>query len=116
MFLMSKETIAMIIAAALALLTVLIIVFFLYFRKPKGVKIDEEFINNLLNILGGNNNIKEVSVDNGRLKFLVDDLDKVNLNSLKEVSTSGVFVTGNVIKTLFKLDSQTIKKAIEERI
>ena len=116
MLLMSKETLAMIIAAALALLTVLLIIFILYFRKPKGIKIDEEFISNLLEILGGNNNIKEVSVDNGRLKFLVDDLDKVNLNALKEVSTSGVFVTGNVIKTLFKLDSQTIKKAIEQRI
>ena len=30
--------------------------------------------------------------------------------------TSGVFVTGNIIKTLFKLDSQVIKQALEKNL
>lgn len=82
--------------------------------KPKHIKVDDEFINNLLELLGTKDNIEEVSVDNGRLKFKVADLEPVNLEGIKSIATSGVFVTGNIIKTLFKLDSQTIKKAIEK--
>lgn len=82
--------------------------------KPKHIKVDDEFINNLLELLGTKDNIEEVSVDNGRLKFKVADLEPVNLEEIKSIATSGVFVTGNIIKTLFKLDSQTIKKAIEK--
>ena len=82
--------------------------------KPKHIKVDDEFINNLLELLGTKDNIEEVSVDNVRLKFKVADLEPVNLEGIKSIATSGVFVTGNIIKTLFKLDSQTIKKAIEK--
>lgn len=82
-------------------------------NKPKHIKVDDEFINNLLNLLGGKDNIEEVTVDNGRLKFKVTELDSVDLEGIKTIATSGVFVTGNIIKTLFKLDSQIIKKALD---
>ena len=80
------------------------------------IKVDEEFINNLIHLLGEKDNINDVTVDNGRLKFNVVDLDKVDLNGIKAIATSGVFVTGNIIKTLFKLDSQVIKQALEKNL
>ena len=64
---------------------------------------------NLQNAYGGLDNISSVEVDNSRLKVTVLDLDLVNLRVLKELSQSGVFVTGNVIKTLYKYDSKTIQ-------
>ena len=82
--------------------------------KPKHIKVDDEFINNLLTLLGGKGNILDCTVDNGRLKFVVSDLETVDLEGLKLIAQSGVFVTGNIIKTLFKLDSQIIKKALEQ--
>lgn len=82
-------------------------------NKPKHIKVDDEFTNNLINLLGGKDNIEEVTVDNGRLKFQVANLDTVDLEGIKTIATSGVFVTGNIIKTLFKLDSQIIKKALD---
>ena len=85
-------------------------------KKDKHIKVDEEFTNNLLALLGGKENIEEITVDNGRLKFKVTNLDPVDLNGIKAIATSGVFVTGNIIKTLFKLDSQIIKKALDARI
>lgn len=93
---------------------IVLLIFLLKLRKPKEkhIKVDDEFTNNLLQLLGSKENIEEVTVDNGRLKIKVKDLDLVNLNGIKEIATSGVFVTGNVIKTLFKLDSQTIKNAL----
>ena len=84
-------------------------------KKPR-IKVDEAFIDRLMELLGSDN-LAGVSLDNGnRLKIEVKDLDIVDLNGLKEISESGVFVTGNIIKILFKLDSVTIKQALEKRI
>ena len=92
-----------------------IIIHFVKYSTPK-IKIDDEFIENLINLYGDKNNISKVSTDNGRLKVEVKDLDIVKLESLKEISTNGVFVTGNTIKTLFRHDSELIKKELEKRI
>ncbi len=85
-------------------------------KKPKRIKVDDEFISNLVGLLGEVGNISKVDVDNGRLKITVKDLDIVNLEGIKEIASAGVFVTGNIIKVLFKLDSQIIKKAIERKL
>lgn len=104
--------IAVVIVAVIAL-----VIFFIVKRKPKSrIIVDDEFMNSLIELLGNINNIKEVNVDNGRLKITVNDLDAVNLEGLKIIAESGIFVTGNIIKILFKLDSLTIKKALEKRM
>lgn len=100
-------------------LVVLIIVLSLIIvlkKKNKKIKVDDNFINNLINLLGGINNIKNVDVENGRLKIKILVIDDANLNGLKELSTSGVFITGNYIKLLFKTDSQAIKKELDKRV
>ena len=84
-------------------------------NKPK-IKVDDEFITNLIELYGGSSNIVDVVVDNGRLNITISDLDKANLNGIKEIATNGVFVTGSTIKTLFRLDSELIKKAILNRL
>ncbi len=97
---------------AILLVTLLILV---KHKKPR-IRVDEAFIDRLLELLGSDN-LAGVSLDNGnRLKIEVKDLDIVDLNGLKEISESGVFVTGNYIKILFKLDSLTIKQALEKKI
>lgn len=84
-------------------------------KKPK-IIIDDEFITNIFTLLGSKENVKAISVDNSRLKFEVIDLKKVNLNGLKEFSQNGVFVTNNVVKTLFKYDSAEIKRQMERSL
>ena len=79
------------------------------------VVVDEEFMNDLLNGLGQSYNIENVSVDNGRLKFKVKDLDLLNPELLKKISTSGVFITGNNVKLLFKYDSNVILEELNHR-
>jgi len=110
--------IAIICAAVVVLIIAIVLIVVLLKKKKKGsrITINDEFINNLISLLGEKDNISNVAVDNGRLKISVNDLDKVNLEGIKSIATSGVFVTGNIIKTLFRLDSTTIKKEIEMKL
>ena len=96
----------------LALVAVLVVVL-VKKRKPKLV-IDAEFINNLVNVLGGKENVLSVTNDNGRIKFELSDLEKADLNGLKDLSQNGVFVTNNTVKTLFPHDAKTISNAIKQ--
>lgn len=110
---MDKEIIIAIIAAAILILGLILCLIIVFKKKSsKRIIIDKLFIDNLLVALGTINNIEEVKVDNGRLKFLVSDLDIINFESLKQMSTAGVFITGNHIKMLFQYDAKTIEKAI----
>ena len=105
------------VSSVLLMGIVTFLVFFLGRRKVnKGPKIDENFINNIIVLYGNKENISKVSTDNGRLKIEVNDLDKVELEKLKEISTNGVFVTGSTVKTLFRHDSELIKKELEKRL
>lgn len=112
----------MIIAIAVVLVAVLAIVVILLIKKnnkktPK-FKIDDKFIEDLLKAYGGIDNISSTALDNGsgRLRVSVKTLDLCNLNELKGFSTKGVFVTNNVIVTLFKYDSKRIKEEIDKRL
>ena len=104
------------IASAVLMIALFLLIVFLGKRKEKRPKIDENFINNIIVLYGNKENISKVSTDNGRLKIEVNDLEKVELEKLKEISTNGVFVTGSVVKTLFREDSELIKKELEKRL
>ena len=106
----------------LAVAIVLFLIFYLTsgFRKKETGKnerviVDEVFISSLLNGLGSKENITSVSLDNGRVKFLVKNLDLLLTEELKKISTSGVFITGSNVKLLFKYDSNTIVEALVNR-
>ena len=117
MFLLSMTNIVIYcVIGVLVLVGAIIGILFILKKKLKRIKIDEEFINNIFNLLGGKTNINDITVDNARLKFNIKDLDIVDLNGLKALSNQGVFITGNNIKTLFKYDSEAIKKAMKERM
>ena len=76
--------------------------------KKDHVVVDEVFMNTLVEGIGQLANIQCISIDNGRLKFKVSDLDLVKADLLKELSASGVFITGSNVKLLFKYDSKVI--------
>ncbi len=109
-----------IVVICLAVLVVCLLVLALILikkkRKPKGVKVNDEFINQLIENYGGIQNINSVEIENSRLKITVDDLDLVKLDALKQQAESGIFVTGNTVKTLYKLSSEQIKKSLEGRL
>lgn len=113
-------TTVIIIASIVVALIIIGVILFIILKnkKPKAakIKVDEEFMTNLISSYGGAKNILKCEVDNGRLKVTVEDLDAVSLPNLKQQSQAGVFVTGNVIKTLYKFDSKLIKSLIDKQI
>ncbi len=99
-------------------LIVLILAFILFIilknKKPK-VKVNDEFINNLEKALGKKENINNIKMINGRLHFEVNDLDIVDLDELKKLSTAGVFITNQTIKMLFSYNSKAIITALNRK-
>ncbi len=85
-------------------------------KKTKSIKVDDTFMNTLIENYGGISNITLVEIENSRLKITVENLDIVKLDDLKEQAQSGIFVTGNTVKTLYKLSSEQIKKFLDERL
>lgn len=117
MVLLNSYAISLIVAIAVILVIALAISIILGVKKNKGhVKVDQEFVANIISYLGNKENISSVAVDNARLKVLVNNLDLVNTAELHKLSEKGVFITGNNVKMMFKYDSVTIKKEIEKNI
>ena len=82
-------------------------------KKPK-LKIDENYIIDLINLFGGKENIDSIDVDGKKLKVDVKSLDNCNLEGIKTKANSGVFVINNTIKTLFMYDSETLRKELNK--
>lgn len=82
-------------------------------KKPK-LKIDEDYINRLIEAFGTKENISNIDVDGNKLKVEVLDVNKCNLDTIKLMANSGVFVVNNTIKTLFMYDSETLRKELNK--
>ena len=115
---MAESQIWILIGCVLALIIIIIVLILLFKNKKKSpkIKVDSAFIDNVINLLGGIDNLLSTEVENGRLRLKIKNLDIVNLDGLKGLSQAGVFVTGDCIKLLFKTDSQTIKKELDKKI
>ena len=101
-----------------AIVGVAIIILFLCFvvfksKKPR-IKINESFMNSLVQNLGNKENIISAKNINGRVNIEVADLEKVCLEELKKISTAGVFITNQTIKLLFSYDSEIICKSLNK--
>ncbi len=105
------------IVLAILIATLIIVLITMKMKKSKTSNvIDENFIEDIILKLGLKENIKNVNIDNSRLKIDVIDIKKVNLEELHKMSSKGVFVTNKSIKLLFEYDSEKIKQYIDKQI
>ena len=88
----------------------------LFKKKNKKIVVDEELISSFISSLGEKENIKEYSQDGSRVKVEVISLDKCNFENIKKISTGGVFVTGNYVKTSFKYSASDIIKMLDKTL
>lgn len=79
-------------------------------NKSKPLSIQTE---KLLEALGGNGNILSVSLDNKRLKVLLDNPKMVSQTLLKNMEVSG-FLTGKELKLLIKDNPVQVKNDLDK--
>lgn len=74
----------------------------------------EEDVTDLLNALGGVNNIESVDSESNRLKIEVNDYDAINQDALKDVAKDGASLTGHQIQITVGENASVMKEAINE--
>lgn len=112
---MTKEQIILLTSGIVLFVILVLVIIFLVRRKPKRKRknnIDQEFIGQIVAFLGGKENIESIDVVETKLKISVVNLKLCQLEDLKNITESGIFVTGNVIKILFKYDSNELKEEL----
>ncbi len=77
-------------------------------RKTKPAPIPEERVKRILALLGGPENIKKASSEGGRAAFTLVDLKKADLEGVKALGATGVFVAGTTVKALFPFDVKNL--------
>ncbi len=83
-------------------------------KKPKGVVVNEELINNIFDAIK-KGNIKNVESEISRVKIDVSDLDLIDLDLLKEIS-EGVFISGKSLKIMFKDSADSVVEGLKGRM
>lgn len=96
----------------LILAVILTLVIVLKKKKHPRIKVNQEFIREIIDALGSRKNILNASTINGRIHFEVENLELLNQAKLKELSTTGVFITNQSVKMLFSYDSELICKEV----
>ncbi|MGL4654843.1 MAG: glucose-specific PTS transporter subunit IIBC [Sarcina sp.] len=73
-----------------------------------------ELAQNVLEALGGEENIKTLEACITRLRVIVDDVDNVDVDRLKSLGAAGVMQVGNNIQAIFGPKSDNLKTQIKD--
>lgn len=87
-----------------------------YRKLKKSIKpstIDPEQQKLFFEVYGGKDNIIDVKQEMSRLTVEVKDLNKVNLNQLKDLGAKGVLVMGNAVKASFGERAEYISELLK---
>jgi phosphotransferase system IIB component len=84
--------------------------YFIYFYKPKSkVKgLTDEEIRAIINLFGGVENIKEVKKDGSRFSYSLVSVEKCDLEGIKGLGATGIFVSGSTVKLIFPFDADVV--------
>ncbi len=99
----------------LCVLIIVIGVYFIYFYKPKvkTAPLSDEEVNLIIGLFGGKDNIKEVSNSGSRFRFVLHEVEKCNLDGIKDLGCTGIFVSGNQVKLIFPFDAERLNEKLK---
>ena len=81
---------------------------FLYKPKPKTSKLTENEVLAIVNLFGGDGNIKSVSKTGQRFKVELNKIEDCNLEGLKDLGCTGIFISGLQVKLIFPFDADAL--------
>lgn len=85
-------------------------------KTPTMDIIDDERVNFLVDVLGGIDNINAIDVRTSRVKFNLNDVEAIDLEGLKELGTSGIFISGNSLQAIFGEQALLIVEKIKTNL
>ena len=83
-------------------------------QQPAGKTSGGDLASNILDAMGGKNNIANLDACITRLRVSVKDIKDVNKNELKRLGAAGVLEVGNNIQAIFGPRSETIKGQMKD--
>jgi phosphotransferase system IIB component len=93
---------------SISIVILLLLIIFIILKNKKNVVVDDDFMEMLINSLGGKDNIISYDKENQRVRFELKDIQTIDKDNLKLMSPRGVFITGSMIKLLFKYEAEDV--------
>jgi phosphotransferase system IIB component len=106
------------------LLSIILYFIFLYLHDSRyvavsqksKVEINDELVTEFLKTLGGEANVLTVSYEYSRLKVELKDVKLVNLDQIKTLGATGVFLAGNKLQAIIGPNAQDFEIALKKYI
>lgn len=93
-------------------------VYQIFKKKPKNEKkkqtMDPTVVLTFISLLGEKENIEQIVQDGSRTKVYVKDIEKCNLEQLKNEGVQNLFVTGNTLKMICPFDTEMLIDSINQ--
>ena len=105
------------LGAGIGIVLLLLLISTLIISKKKTKKVKQlsiEFVDRLRLALGENNLI-EVRAEHERVKFVIKDYKKVDINEMKALSYKGVFVKSNEVTATFEYQPKEIIDSLKKQ-
>lgn len=81
---------------------------YLYRPKPKALVASDEEIDTIFQLLGGRENIEHISKEGSRFTFTLVKVESCNLEGIKKLGATGVFISGSNVKLIFPFDADRL--------
>ena len=78
--------------------------------------VDQELVMSFIETLGGAKNIISTSSESNRLKVVIQDVDLINQEKLKELALDGAYLSGNQLQVKIGPGSNDFSQKIEKLI
>ncbi len=94
----------------LCVLIVAVGFYFIYFYKPKPKlkALSKEEVIVIENLFGGKDNIEAISKDGSRFSFTLKKVEECNLEGIKSLGCTGIFVSGMIVKLIFPFEADIL--------
>lgn len=98
----------------LCVLIVLVGLYFIFLYKPKikTQELNEEEILAIMNLFGSMGNIDNISKNGSRFKFTLKKVEECNIEGLKDLGCTGIFISGSQVKLIFPFDADILLEKI----
>lgn len=94
----------------LCVLIIAVGLYFIYFYKPKTktAELNSDEVATIMNLFGGRDNIENITKSGSRYKFDVKKVEECNLEGMKDLGCTGIFVSGTQVKLIFPFNADEL--------